>query len=65
MIDPVRQVLQPLVQRSAQGDVQFLKPPADRQQRNTPSDGCSDEGEGDAVAGGVFGCTLGMRGAIV
>ena len=65
MVEPVRQVLQPLMQRSAQRHVQFLKSPANRQHRHAPGDGGADQRQGDSIPGGVFRGALGVRWTVI
>ena len=65
VVDPVGQVLQPLVQRAAHRDVQFLEAAADRQQRHAARHGGADQRQGGAVARRVLPGALGMRRAVI
>ena len=65
VVDPVRQVLQPLVQRAAQRHVQFLEAAADRQHRHAARHRGADQRQGGAVARHVLPGALGVRRAVI
>ena len=49
------------MQRAAEGDVEFLKAAADREQRQFAFDGCADEGQGQSIAVTVDGFGVDWR----
>jgi hypothetical protein len=59
VVDPVGQVLQPLVQRAAERHVQLLEAAADRQQRHAAGDRGADQRQRRAVARGSSGVPSG------
>ena len=65
VVDPVRQVLQPLVQRAAQRHVQFLEAAADRQHRHAARHRRTDQRQGGAVARHVLPGAFGVRRAVI
>ena len=65
MIEPARQILQALMQRAAEGDVQLLQPAADRQHRQAGLERGADQRQGHGVALRILGRALGMRRAVI
>ena len=53
------------MERTAEGDVEFLHAAADGEERDAAADSAADEAKGNGVAVGVLGGAFGVRGAAV
>ena len=65
VVEPARELMDMLVQRAAQGDVELLQPAADAQDRHGPGERADDQGQGGGVARRVGLVALARRRAAI